>query len=206
MQINFAVSMHNTVSHFSYPCFMDTVNEHFTYLWIINSIIHVQWDESNSARSKTKIGKTRLWETWQAALNTFHLLTLPLIFPSYERFFLLIVVNTLTPVVISLQMLWCDGKNTGSNKCYCSCDADVSFFESYRCGCRWWWRKGTILCRTKSVVILRSLSMKFCLITNHFSDVPLNFRASSAKKTVWNYFGVNEKLFVMSVKELIPNH
>ena len=49
MQINFAVSMHNTVSDFSYPwivkCSMDNVNEHFTYPWIINSIIHVQLDE-----------------------------------------------------------------------------------------------------------------------------------------------------------------
>ena len=49
MQIHFAVSMHNAVSHFSYPgivnCSMDNANEHFTYLWIINSIIHVQSDE-----------------------------------------------------------------------------------------------------------------------------------------------------------------
>ena len=41
---------------------MDSANEHFTYPWIVNSSSHVQLDElvnsSNSARSKTKIGKT----------------------------------------------------------------------------------------------------------------------------------------------------
>ena len=49
MQIHFAISMHNAVSHFSYPWIvndsMDNANEHFTYPWIINSIIHVQLDE-----------------------------------------------------------------------------------------------------------------------------------------------------------------
>ena len=49
MQIHFTVSMHNTVSHFSYPWIvndsMDNANEHFTYPRIINLNFHVQLDE-----------------------------------------------------------------------------------------------------------------------------------------------------------------
>ena len=47
--IHYALSMHNAILHFGYPCIvncsMDNGKEHFTYPWKINSIIHVQLDE-----------------------------------------------------------------------------------------------------------------------------------------------------------------